>query len=79
MPPLLLDDSTIVSLTHRDAVERGHPPHQFWLWRDFGAVAREQHSFRADQSGLKQVEFAMAVHLAFYELEACDLALGLAV
>ena len=43
---------------------------QFWCTWD---------SVSAEQSGLKEIELSTAVHLAFHELEPCDLALSLAV
>ncbi len=43
---------------------------QFWCIR--GLVG-------AEESGLKEIELSTAVHLAFHELELCDLALCLAV
>jgi hypothetical protein len=43
---------------------------QFWCIR--GLVG-------AEESGLKEIELSTAIHLAFHELELCDLALCLAV
>ena len=43
---------------------------QFWCIR--GLVG-------AEESGLKEIELSTAIHLAFHQLELCDLALCLAV